>query len=143
LKKNVIYICILLALVISLFISWRIYKEYIYHSKITLEEVENITLRQEADNVATLTKEQQKGIVEAFNSAEFIDDNDRLAGPTYMCAATIHLKSGKSISIGGCGRENEVQRDDNIRFGNKSTTGGVTYIIESKELEQIFNNLTQ
>jgi sortase (surface protein transpeptidase) len=142
LKKIAIVIGSVIGLILLLFIAWNFVKSSLYHTKISLNEVENVTLQQ-LENEIILTEEQQKEVVKAFNSAKFMDDNDRLAGPTYECRATIHLKTGMSIGLLGCGEITEVQREDNVGFGNKSLTGRVAYFVESIKMEQIFGELIE
>lgn len=112
-----------------------------YHTKISVEQVASVTVLVGVDEELTLTKEQQLAMIEAFNSSKFVDDNDELAGPTYDCHASIRLKDGQRISLGGCKERQEVQRRDNIQPSNQSGTEIVAYFIESPQMAQIIREV--
>lgn len=82
-------IIILIGVLILLYGAWGYYKAFLYHSKISYDNVESVWIGKESKSKIILTKDQQKEIVEAFNSAKFVNDNDELAGPTYRCSGEI------------------------------------------------------
>jgi hypothetical protein len=71
-------VIILIGVFILFFETWRFVKASLYHSEVSFNDVQSVSIT-DGRNGVVLTKEQQKKLIEAFNSAKFIDDNDRLA----------------------------------------------------------------
>lgn len=124
-------------LLLSLFLGMCTYvKTSNLHRSIKVEDISSITLWGGYGGYKEATQEEIGKIVNWFNSASGIRENEGFAGETPGSGIILNEKNGEKFSIIRSGKDFEVQRND--RSGKKRS-----YWAIQKEIKALLNELAQ